>query len=91
MFAGYCGIELQETRVFHRDNFCVDLSCSALKPINARPDLKPTFSGFVCFYLTGRLMCDPAPQFFQRLSPAILHLANLPQHLDPHTVAQRDA
>lgn len=37
-FAGYCGIELPETHVAHRDNFCVDLSFSALKSVNARPE-----------------------------------------------------
>jgi hypothetical protein len=41
VFAGCCGIELQETRVSHRDNFCVDLSFSAPKSMNARPDPTP--------------------------------------------------
>jgi hypothetical protein len=38
---------LQETRVSYRDNFCVDLGCSALKSINAIPDPTPRHGGGV--------------------------------------------
>lgn len=38
MFAGFCCIELQKTRVSHRDSLCAGLSIYALKSLNARPD-----------------------------------------------------